>query len=143
MLGGLNMLAALLLAAPNAEEEAAMARMLTLQHRSLVSDRPLPVTPLPGAAAAAVKASSDSTSTSAANGACAAAASPDGYPSAVSPWAARFAEDEHARSFAAARVPFPVWADEAEYVAQRAFGCSDEAGPSTVQLVLGPLCRRL
>ena len=78
--------------ASRAEEEAAMMRMLTLQQRSLVSDRPLPVVPLPGAASATGSPPQQL------NGSCAAADL--GYPTSISTWAARFAAQEYANAFA-------------------------------------------
>ena len=65
-----------------AEEEAAMIRMLTLNHRRLVSDTPLPIKPMPG---------DDSQQQSSL---VASAADAYGYPTGASPWATAFAESE-------------------------------------------------
>ena len=77
----------------NEDEEAAMRRMLTLHHRSLVSNIPLPIQPLPGMEATPAKEANDT---------CAAVAAGDtyGYPTSISPWAARFAVQEHQLSTA-------------------------------------------
>ena len=80
-------------ASTHAEEEAAMSRMLSLAQKSLVSDRPLPVRPLGGAAATTTAAEQ--------NGTC--AASIDGHPIGVSPWAHRFAAKEQNDGAAAQR----------------------------------------
>ena len=69
-----------------------MYRMLSLQQRSLLSDRPLPVRPLPGG-----DKNSDATCTSSAG-----ATDADGYPTAISRWSAGFAAHEYAASFPAA-----------------------------------------
>ena len=81
--------------ASRAEEEAAMMRMLTLKQRSLVSDRPLPVVPLPGAASATGSPPQQL------NGSCAAADL--GYPTSISTWAARFAWEGARRQKVACR----------------------------------------
>ena len=82
-----------LLLVATADEEAAMQRMLTLHQRSLVSDRPLPVVPLPGASAAQSVNASDTCTAAAHN------ADAHGHPTTISPWAATFATREHTQAF--------------------------------------------
>ena len=68
----------------DADEEAAMVRMLSLHHRALFSDRPLPV------------ASESEASDTAKPQACASSSDSEGYPTSTSAWAGRLAASEHA-----------------------------------------------
>lgn len=79
-----------------------MMRMLTLQQRSLVSDRPLPVRSPAGAASTKSMhtAPEQHIATCPAN-----ATTLDGYPG-ISQWASRFATQEHATFFAPHRADF-------------------------------------
>eukprot|EP00966_Prymnesium_polylepis_P076880 1781709-Prymnesium_polylepis.1 len=77
-------------AAPHQAEEEALVRMLTLHQRSLVSDRPMPLSDLPPLRPSASKRRG--------GGSCAASndgrAAPDWRAAPISPWEAQFAEGE-------------------------------------------------